>query len=101
MSDTTTNQNTASLLKDAVFWVSIAGITVSLLKYMISYMLKSKCSDFSLCWGAIKIKRDIGIERDIEIAQINNLSNDQIHNLEEKDTDETGLAPTIKRPSIK
>jgi hypothetical protein len=100
MSDTQNNQDTASLLKDAVFWVSIAGITVSLLKYMISYMLKSKCSDFTLCWGAIKIKRDIAIERDIEIAQINNLSKDQI-NADEKETDETGLAPTIRRPSIK
>jgi hypothetical protein len=100
MSDTQNNQDTASLLKDAVFWVSIAGITVSLLKYMISYMLKSKCSDFTLCWGAIKIKRDIAIERDIEIAQINNLSKDQI-SADEKETDETGLAPTIRRPSIK
>ena len=100
MSDTQNNQDTASLLKDAVFWVSIAGITVSLLKYMISYMLKSKCSDFTLCWGAIKIKRDIAIERDIEIAQINNLSKEQI-SADEKETDETGLAPTIRRPSIK
>jgi hypothetical protein len=100
MSDTQNNQDTESLLKDAVFWVSIAGITVSLLKYMISYMLKSKCSDFTLCWGAIKIKRDIAIERDIEIAQINNLSKDQI-SADEKETDETGLAPTIRRPSIK
>jgi len=100
MSDTQNNPNSASLLKDAVFWVSIAGITVSLLKYMISYMLKSKCSDFTLCWGAIKIKRDIAIERDIEIAQINNLSKDQI-NADEKETDETGLAPTIRRPSLK
>ena len=99
MSDTQNNQTSSSLLKDAVFWVSIAGITVSLLKYMISYMLKSKCSDFTLCWGAIKIKRDIAIERDIEIAQINNLSKDQI-NTDEKETDETGLAPTIKRPSL-
>jgi hypothetical protein len=86
MSDTQNNQDTESLLKDAVFWVSIAGITVSLLKYMISYMLKSKCSDFTLCWGAIKIKRDIAIERDIEIAQINNLSKDQISADEKKQT---------------
>jgi hypothetical protein len=65
-----TSDNKNVLLKDAVFWVSIATITIGLLKYIISYMLKSKCSDFSLCWGAIKIKRDIQIERDIEIAQI-------------------------------
>ena len=75
MSDSSTNNsgsnNKDALLKDAVFWVSIATITVGLFKYVVSYMLKSKCSDFSLCWGAIKIKRDITIERDIEIATIN------------------------------
>jgi hypothetical protein len=64
------------LIQDAVFFVSIATIGAGLLKFIISYMLKSKCSDFNMCWGMIKIKRDISIERDIEIAQINN----NIHN---------------------
>jgi hypothetical protein len=64
------------LIQDAVFFVSIATIGAGLLKFIISYMLKSKCSDFNMCWGLIKIKRDIAIERDIEIAQINN----NIHN---------------------
>lgn len=63
--------NKDALLRNPVFWVSIATITVGLFKYVVSYMLKSKCSDFSLCWGAIKIKRDIEVERDIEIATIN------------------------------
>jgi hypothetical protein len=71
---------TNKLLEDAVFFVSIATIGAGLLKFIISYMLKSKCSDFNMCWGMIKIKRDIGIERDIEIAQINNnIHNDELN----------------------
>lgn len=68
-----TSENTSrpnALLVNPVFWISIATITVGLIKYAIEFMLKSKCSDFSLCWGVFKIKRDIQIERDIELAQI-------------------------------
>lgn len=80
-----------SLLKDAVFWVSIATITAGLIKYVISYMLKSKCSDFNMCWGFIKVKRDIAIERDIEIAEIEN----GVHNRDDTITEE----PVIERPT--
>jgi hypothetical protein len=59
-----------TLLKDAVFFVSIATITAGLIKFTITYCLKSKCSDFSICFGLLKIKRDVAVERDIEIAQM-------------------------------
>lgn len=68
-----------SLLKDAVFWVSIATITVGLIKYTISYCLKSKCSDFSICFGLLKIKRDVAIERDIEIAELEHKPEEHPH----------------------
>lgn len=69
-SNDTDSSKENALLINPVFWISIATITVGLIKYAIEFMLKSKCSDFSLCWGVFKIKRDIGIERDIELAQI-------------------------------
>ena len=59
-----------TLLKDAVFFVSIATITAGLIKFTITYCLKSKCSDFSICFGLLKIKRDVEVERDIEISQM-------------------------------
>ena len=62
--------NNDTLLKDAVFWVSLSTITAGLIKFTITYCLKSKCSDFSICFGLLKIKRDVGVERDIEIAQM-------------------------------
>lgn len=68
------------LIQDAVFFVSIATIGAGLLKFIISYILKSKCSDFNMCWGLIKIKRDIAIERDIEIAQIQHGINNDVEN---------------------
>ena len=38
--------NKDALLRNPVFWVSIATITVGLFKYIVSYILKSKCYDF-------------------------------------------------------
>ena len=83
----------SSLLRNPVFWVYIATIAAGLIKYIIAYVLKSKCSDFNLCWGMMKIKRDIAIERDIEIAQIN-------HNVNPDLDIEINDGPNIKRPSI-
>ena len=58
------------LLKDAVFFVSISGILAGLIKFTITYCLKSKCSDFSICFGLLKIKRDLNVEKEIEISQM-------------------------------
>jgi hypothetical protein len=62
--------NNDTLLKDAVFWVSLATITAGLIKFTITYCLKSKCSDFSICFGLLKIKRDVNVEKEIEISQM-------------------------------
>lgn len=89
------SESTSPLLKNPVFWISIATISVGLVKYVVSYMLKSKCSDFSVCWGLLKIKRDITIERDIEIAQINAGKTD-----EEKEDEVISIQlPGSRRPS--
>lgn len=98
MSDNTGTTDSNVLLKDAVFWVSIGTLTIGLFKYIISYMLKSKCSDFSLCWGAIKIKRDIQIERDIEIAHIQN--GNAKEDIDEKEEEIPAISlPNSRRPS--
>ena len=45
--------------------------------------MKSKCSQFSLCWGCLEIDRDIEAEVDIENNKIehNIKSNDDINNI--------------------
>ena len=50
----------------------LGSLLVGLLALLIKYGFKSKCSDVSLCFGLITIKRDI--EHEIEEQKIENNS---------------------------
>ena len=60
----------SNLLNDAVFFVSLATIFAGMYKFTVTYCLKSKCEQFSLCFGFLNIKRDIKSEIEIERYEI-------------------------------
>jgi hypothetical protein len=44
------------------FWITIAGMTLGFLATAGIYCLKAKCNQISLCWGLVKIQRDVDAE---------------------------------------
>jgi len=44
------------------FWITISGMTLGFLATTGIYCLKAKCNQVSLCWGLIKVKRDVNAE---------------------------------------
>lgn len=50
------------LLEDASFWISVITIVGGLSALCIKTILKSKCTDFSLCFGLVKISRNVEME---------------------------------------
>jgi hypothetical protein len=44
------------------FWITIGGMTLGFLATVGVYCLKAKCNQVTLCWGLIKIKRDVNAE---------------------------------------
>ena len=54
---------------DSVFFLSLGGILGALLQTTIKYCYKSKCEQFSICWGLFKIKRDIQAEEHIDMVE--------------------------------
>ena len=59
-----------TLLTDSAFWISICISVVGAYKFTVTYCLKSKCSDFNICWGFLNIKRDVKSEVEIERVEI-------------------------------
>jgi len=52
------------------FFLAIASVVAGSFAMSIRYCLKSKCSQFSLFWGLIRIERDIKAETQIELKQM-------------------------------
>lgn len=48
------------------FWLSFAGIIAGVLSGILVYLNKSKCKNFSCCWGAFICNRDIKSEVELE-----------------------------------
>lgn len=59
-----------SLLQDAAFWGGIAALVVGLLKFAIDYGHKSKCENFALCWGLVRVRRNIAAEVELGRAEL-------------------------------
>jgi hypothetical protein len=55
-----------NLLEDAAFWVSIATLIIGAYRYSLSQAYRSKCSNFSMCWGLLNIKRNVQVEQHID-----------------------------------
>ena len=52
------------------FFITLVGLILSFLGGLSLYCLKSKCIECSICWGMIKIKRDVQAENDEEKMEI-------------------------------
>jgi hypothetical protein len=44
------------------FWITVSGMTLGFLATAGIYCLKAKCNQISLCWGLVKIQRDVDAE---------------------------------------
>ena len=57
---------------DGVTIVSITTIILGCLVMSLKILFKSKCIDVNICFGLLKIKRQVELEDDIEIDNIPN-----------------------------
>ena len=55
---------------NGTFWITMAGIILTFLGSLSVFCLKSKCKNCSICFGLIKIKRDIQAENDEEKMEL-------------------------------
>jgi hypothetical protein len=51
---------------DSFFFITISAAVVGIFSLIIKSCYKSKCKDFSCCFGMIKIQRDTDIEQEID-----------------------------------
>ncbi len=69
--------STNDIVQDAIFWVSIATLSVGLIKYSLKYCIRfCKCNTMNCCWGFISGTRDVKSEIEIEKARIDAHIND-------------------------
>ena len=55
---------------NAVFWITISTLVCGSFGLVIRYCLKSKCDDVKLCCGLIAIHRDVKLEVEEEIKEM-------------------------------
>ena len=56
---------------NGAFWISLATLTFGAIAVCVRASLASKCSNTNICFGCIKIERDVYVEEDIELAVMN------------------------------
>jgi len=55
---------------DGIFFVTISTLVCGSFGLVVRYCLKSKCDEVNLCFGLIKIHRDIKAELELEEKEI-------------------------------
>jgi len=55
---------------DAVFFVTISTLVCGSFGLIVRYCLKSKCDEVNLCFGLIKVHRDVKAELELEEKEI-------------------------------
>ena len=56
---------------DAVFFITVSTLVCGTVGVMIRHCLKSKCDTIDICFGLIKVHRDIKAEIEEDIIQMN------------------------------
>ena len=56
---------------NATFWITITGLIITFLGSISVYCLKSKCKNCQICFGLIKIERDVISELKEEEMELN------------------------------
>lgn len=64
---------------NATFWLSVLGVVCGFLSGALVYAIKSKCTQFDICYGLISIKRDVKAEVEIEQEQLEHGINPNIN----------------------
>lgn len=55
---------------DGVFFITIITIITTFLGLMLRFCLRSKCGEINLCFGCLKINRDVQLEQEEEIKEM-------------------------------
>lgn len=71
---------------NSVFWITVLTVLTGSIGLALKFCLKSKCRNFSCCWGLIQVRRDVDIEaqeemRELELRGISPHRNDSINNI--------------------
>ena len=56
---------------DGVFFITIATLICGSFGLVVRYCLKSKCDEVNLCFGLVKVHRDIKAEIELEEKELN------------------------------
>lgn len=78
---------------DGVFFLSLATILASSFAVAIRYCLKSKCEDFSICYGLLRVERRVDLETQVDLRTLE-------LGMRDDETDATGVPPAQRRPSL-
>ncbi len=68
-------------MADSSLIIALSTILSGIALLMLKLCFKSKCSDISICFGLLKIKRDVEVERKIEEVEIQNNHQDDVNNV--------------------
>lgn len=55
---------------NSVFWITLATILTGSIGLALKYCLKSKCRNLSCCWGFLIVDRDVDIEAQEEMKEL-------------------------------
>lgn len=55
---------------DSVFWITLTTILTGSVGLALKYCLKSKCRNLSCCWGLVHVDRDVDIEAQEEMKEM-------------------------------
>ena len=55
---------------DGVFFITIATLSCGFFGLVVRYCLKSKCEDISLCYGLLYVKRNVELETQEEMKEL-------------------------------
>jgi hypothetical protein len=55
---------------DGVFFITISTLLFGCIGLSIKYLLKSKCDNVNLCYGLIKVHRNVKVEEELEIKKL-------------------------------
>ena len=55
---------------DGVFFITIGTLLFGCIGLSIKYLLKSKCDNVNLCYGLIKVHRNVKVEEELEMKKL-------------------------------
>lgn len=63
---------------NAVFWITISTLVCGSVGLVVRFCLKSKCEDVNLCYGLLHVKRDVKLEVEEELKEMElGINNDE------------------------